>query len=338
MRWTNYFVHPGDNRYHVFAFPILEHADNFEDRLHKASIPFERHLESADGDATGRDEWLFGIHRDHFQGALHENHLVHATYRSKFIPVDGFRWSLLIGTLAVVLIAIIGALTQRANAQTDGWQIAASSTWMAPLVVLGAEPISHEDEGLSLTWTPTGGISFGMRLLRRFPSSWSVETGLETMRTWSDWDLEFQPSNSPLSLYDTLTLRTARYRMPLLARTHVPINNRSNLTAAAGISIDYLVSDAFTTGTQSHDEVYSDYMVEENRLHRFTFPLRAEIGYEFLPLKKDQLGFYVGAMWWRDWNQNRWGEATWTRELETADVRIFMAQAAFAFEFRIILP
>ena len=49
-------------------------------------------------------------------------------------------------------------------------------------------------------------------------------------------------------------------------------------------------------------------------------------------------GLYVGCIWWREWSTNRWGEAQWERDLEKADVRLFMPQAGFALEFRIILP
>ena len=353
MRWTNYFTHPGDNRYYVFAFGEELHANAFEKRLNDLGIDHERHLETAEGHSTGRNEWLFGVHRDYFKKALEANHLVHAEFRDKFIPVSGVRWSLLIGTLAVILFALAGAWTQRAQAQTmpngNDWQIAVSTTWLTPIEALGGEPVTVSEDGLDLDWTPTGGSSFGVRLLRRFPSAWSIETGLETVRYTSDWSLTFHPgfdnpqgpTESPLS--DTLSLRTSRYRIPLLARTHVQINDRSLLTAAAGLSFDYLLSDAFTTGSQSEGAIYSDYLIEENRQHRATLPLRFELGWEVLPTKRSgpaqkRPGVYLGVMFWREWNANRWGEATWTRQLETANVRLYMGQAAFALEFRLILP
>jgi hypothetical protein len=350
MRWTNYFTHPGDNRYHVFAFSEDEHADAFQKRLNEAGIEHERHLELLDNQPgrSDRSEWLFGVHRQYFKQALEANHLVHAQYRDKFIPSAGLRWGMLIGTLAVILLALAGAWTQRAQAQDmpngNDWQIAISSSWIAPLPLLAGESIAVEEDGLGLAWTPTGGGSFGMRLLRHFPSAWSLETGLETMRSTSDWALTFQPGfdngQAPpiAALSDTLSLRTSRYRMPILARTQVQLTNQTRLTAAAGISVDFLLSDAYTTGFQSVDAIYSDYLIEENRQHRVTMPLRVELGWEFLPTQKDRPGVYFGALWWREWNANRWGEATWTRQLETADVRLYMGQAAFALECRLILP
>ena len=46
MRWTNYFLHPSDNRYYVFTFKEEEHADRFEHSLSEDKIPFERNKES----------------------------------------------------------------------------------------------------------------------------------------------------------------------------------------------------------------------------------------------------------------------------------------------------
>jgi len=90
MRWTNYFIHPGDNRYYVFSFSEDEHADTFAERLERAGIAFERHQEES--------EWLFGVARSHFKEALNANHLVYAQYRTKFIPVKGLRNTMLLVT------------------------------------------------------------------------------------------------------------------------------------------------------------------------------------------------------------------------------------------------
>ena len=109
MRWTNYFIHPGDNRYYVFSFQEEEHAHAFEQRLRKETVPFERHLEE--------DEHLFGVHRSHFKKALNANHLVYAQYRTKFIPVRGLRNAMLIVTFGSLILALIGFFSTQANAQ-----------------------------------------------------------------------------------------------------------------------------------------------------------------------------------------------------------------------------
>lgn len=347
MRWTNYFIHPGDNRYYVFAFKEDEHADVFEIRLKDTDISYERHYEQDETTNDPSGEWLFGVHRKYFKEALNANHLVHAEFRTKFIPVQGLRWALLIGTLAAVMLAVIGALTQHAQAQSVNskkhWYLSLTGTYLTPLQALGAESITASDEGLELTWNPKGGSSFGVRLERQLQSAWSIGTGLEVLRTWSDWEMAFQPEfgippGPPTTLHDTLSLRTSRYRIPLMIRTSVPLNVKSRLTASAGISLDFLLSDVYSVGFQALDSIYSDYLIEENRQHRLTAPLRAELGYEFTPQDRNKLGWYIGVLWWREWSSNRWGEATWTRLLETADVRLYLGQAAFGAEIRLILP
>ena len=91
MRWTNYFIHPGDNRYYVFTYQEEKYADAFQARLDAGGIPFERHEENS--------EWLFGVARTYFKEAMNANHLVYAQYRTKFIHVKGLRNAMLIITL-----------------------------------------------------------------------------------------------------------------------------------------------------------------------------------------------------------------------------------------------
>ena len=100
MRWTNWYTHPGDNRYRVFTFGKLEHADEFAADLDDAGIEHERHLEG--------EEHLFGLHRRDFKPALRLNNLLHARHRTAFISNRIFRWGLLLFTAAAVAIAVIG--------------------------------------------------------------------------------------------------------------------------------------------------------------------------------------------------------------------------------------
>ncbi|MGA0434901.1 MAG: hypothetical protein ACO3MV_04465 [Flavobacteriales bacterium] len=332
MRWTNYFIHPGDNRYYVFAFKEALHADEFEQMLGDQSIGYERHMEDS--------EWLFGVHRDHFQKALHCNHLVHANHRNKFIPVKGLRYGLLIGTAAMIALAIAGAILNQCNAQTNlpKWELGMSTVGVIPLEMVGYEPIEASAEGLTLRWEPQFGSGFGLRMHRNFESSWSLETGLETLRMKSNWGLTFQPENESHTLSDTLTLRAGRYRLPIMAQTSVPVNLRWKLLAGGGLSVDFLISDVFTTGYQQEDIFYNEYQVEENRQRRWTVPLRAELGGMYRPAAKEKVGFYLGCIWWREWSTNRWGEAQWERMLEKANVLLFMPQSGFAIEVRAILP
>lgn len=333
MRWTNYFIHPGDNRYYVFSFQETAHAEEYEEMLRTAEVPFERHEEG--------EQWLFGVPRTHFREALRCNHLVHAHHRTKFIPVAGLRYALLLITGAVLVVALVGALSATGSAQerTPEWELGLSSVGVLPLEAVGYEPIEAFDEGLTLQWQPQVGSGFGLRMHRNFKgSSWSIETGLETLRMRSNWGLVFASEISGEETSDTLSLRAGRYRLPLLAQTKVPLNQRWELLAGGGVCVDFLLSDVFTTGYQQIGTVYHEYQVEENRQRRWGVPLRAEIGALYRPADAKKAGLYVGCIWWREWSTNRWGEAQWERDLEKADVRLFMPQAGFALEFRIILP
>lgn len=332
MRWTNYFIHPGDNRYYVFTFREETHAAEYEAMLNAANIPFEPHEED--------DQFLFGIARTHFREALRCNHLVHAKYRTKFIPVKGLRYAMLIVTAAVLLLAIAGALTSaKAQARTTAWELGVSTVGVLPLEAVGYESIQAEADGLTLQWQPQVGSGFGLRMRRNFKGSpWSIETGLETLRMTSDWGLSFVSEVSGETTADTLSLRAGRYRLPLLAQTKVPLNQRWELNAGAGLTLDFLLSDVFTTGYQQLGDIYHEYQVEENRQRRWTVPLRAEIGALYRPADPKKAGIYAGCIWWREWSTNRWGEAQWERLLEKSNVRLFMPQAGFALEVRIILP
>ena len=336
MRWTNYFIHPGDNRYYVFTFRDEAHANEFQRMLVEGKVEFEPHQE--DG------QRMFGVHRNHFQQALHCNHLVHARHRSKFIPIAGLRYALIIGTAAVLAIAIAGAWLSRARAQSLSaqgsakWELGVSAVGVIPLEAVGYESLEASEEGLTLGWHPQFGSGFGVRLQRNFSSTWQLQTGLETMRMTSDWELTFAPENEDFTLADTLSLRAGRYRIPLLAQTTVRVNQRVELHAGGGFSVDFLLSDVFTTGYQQEDIFYNEYQVEENRQRRWTIPLRAEFGGMYRPANRSKPAIYLGCIWWREWSTNRWGEAQWERMLEKARVRLFMPQAGFAVEARIILP
>ena len=339
MRWTNYFIHPGDNRYYVFSFNEDEHADTFAERLERAGIAFERHREE--------NEWLFGVARSHFKQALNANHLVYAQYRTKFIPVTGLRNTMLLVTLGAIVLALIGYFSTQANAQQikrqSPWSLSVGALFVVPLEAVGLELVTASNEGLEAVWNPKGGNGFGARIRRDINNQWSLALGLETMRLLADWELKYVPdwevnTNEEGALSDTLRLRSSRYRMPFLGTVRVPVNNKTELSAAAGMSLDFLLSDVFTAGYQQNDAIYSDYSVEENRQQRWSLPLRADIGIKIKGATSDDIAFYLGATYWREWNSNRWGEAQWTQGLDASKVRIFLPQSAFAVDFRIFLP
>lgn len=105
MRWTNWYEHPGDNRYQVFEFRSTALADEYQADLEAAGVEFERAPVEEDGDGTVE---RFGIHKRHFQAALRANHLLHGRHRRPFIPNALLRWAMLIITAATLGLAVMG--------------------------------------------------------------------------------------------------------------------------------------------------------------------------------------------------------------------------------------
>ena len=122
MRWVNHYTHPGDTRYHVFVFREAHYASRFEERCREEKLPYERHEEEG--------EVMFGIAKTHFQAALRANHLVHAEFRSHFIPNKGWRWGLLAFTGVVLALALWGWLT----ATSAHGQVEAGLPWELDVV------------------------------------------------------------------------------------------------------------------------------------------------------------------------------------------------------------
>ena len=339
MRWTNYFIHPGDNRYYVFTYQEEKYADAFQARLDAGGIPFERHEENS--------EWLFGVARTYFKEAMNANHLVYAQYRTKFIPVKGLRNAMLIITLGSIILALIGFCATTANAQrmkaSSPWSLSVGGLYVIPLEAVGLEAVSADNEGLNVIWNPKGGAGFGARIRRDINAQWSAELGLETLRLLADWELRYVPewetnTTGEGALTDTLQLRSSRYRLPLLGTVRVPVTAKTELSASAGVSFDFLLSDVYTADYQQNGTIYSDYSIEENRQRRWTVPLRADIGMKIKGNSDEDVAFYLGVTYWREWNSNRWGEAQWQHGLDQSKVRIFLPQSAFALDVRIFLP
>lgn len=113
MRWTNWYLHPADNRYYVFEFRDADLADAYESGLKDAAIEFEREASETGSDHDGAPDGRprahrFGVHRQHFKEALKVNHLLHGQHRAPFIPHAGLRWAMLVVTAAAVALALLG--------------------------------------------------------------------------------------------------------------------------------------------------------------------------------------------------------------------------------------
>lgn len=105
MRLTNYYEHPGDNRYYVFEFATDELANEFEQYLQQRQVIFERHF-----DEEASKNFMFGVSRDRLRDAMWCNNMVYAKHRQPFISNTFFKWSILLITGTFIALAIIGYL------------------------------------------------------------------------------------------------------------------------------------------------------------------------------------------------------------------------------------
>ncbi len=350
MRWTNHFEHPGDNRYTVFTFPDEAEADAFRSRLEALGIAFESHV-----DHDEREPYLFAVSKRNFREALHENHLIKAQTRTKFIPVAGLRWALLIGTALVVGLAVLGAFR---TAQAQGWELAVEGGVLPAVEALGTAPIAVNADTLGepflgATWLPTGGARFAVRIVRPLNASWRLATGLTVQRMGADWELAFEDvdglgNRSGQIVNASLRLRGVRYRLPVIATTSVRLTNAQRLLAGAGLGLDFTPSDVFTTGSLLIDSAYHDFRVAENRTRLWNVPLIAELGWAVRPdgeagwnpnqpSSQTIRGFYVGIHWSRELFRTRWGEAIWEHELSEQTTRLWMGPTSVAFVVRLTL-
>lgn len=351
MRWTNYFEHPGDNRYYVFSFPDEQEAAAFRTRLENQGIAFEAHH-----DPSEREPFLFGVHRRWFKEALHANHLVKAATRTKFIPVAGLRWMLLVGTAVAVGLAVLGFF-RTAKAQ-GGWELAVEGGWLPAVDALGASaiPAATDSAGqpyLGAVWTPTGGSRFAVRLTHPLNAAWRLSTGLTVQRMGADWALTFEDvdglgNRTGQTVESTLRLRGVRYRLPVLATTSVRLTEQQRVLAGAGLGADFTPSDVFAASSTQIDSAYHDVQIAENRTRLWNVPLLVELGWEFRPdgnsgWNPDAAsthairGIYLGMQWSRELFQTRWGEAVWKYELSEQRTRLWMNPTAVAFVLRLTL-
>ena len=173
MRWTNYFIHPGDNRYYVFSFKEENHKEMFEKALIAEKIPFENF---EDEELEYGAKYLFGIPRTHINEAMRENNLLHASIRGPFIKSKTLRWSLLLITGFMIALSLLGALSSRAYGQS--WELAVQTRLSTPFKLVGMEPQTFSADGLTTTWSPKVGQSFGVRMQYRGHGNFAEFTSL----------------------------------------------------------------------------------------------------------------------------------------------------------------
>jgi len=365
MRWTNYFEHPGDNRYYVFTFPDLQESDDFKRRLEAQGIEYEAHCDEEgsfqpDGEtkpagAIQTEAFLFAVNRRNFKEALRQNHLLKATTRAKFIQSTGLRWTLLLITGTLVALAVLGFFR---NAHAQGWEMAIEAGYLPALDALGASSITTVEDtlgepSLTTTWNPTGGSRLAVRLDRSLNDAWRISTGITVQRMGANWNVAFEDVDASGErtgelVEQSLRLRGVRYRIPVLGITSVKLSEKQRLMAGGGLGADFTPSDVFAAGSLQADSAYHDLQIAENRTRIWNVPLLAELGWAYRPDgsagwnpnaqgKRTIRGVYFGVHWSRELLQNRWGEAIWKHELSEQRTPFWMGPTSVAFVVRLTL-
>jgi hypothetical protein len=331
MRLTNYFIHPADNRYYVFSFQEEDHSMIFKDLLENKSIPFEF---QKDEELEYGAKYLFGVPRTHFQDALKQNHLLYADIRSPFIPNKYFRWLLLVITAVFLLLAILGALSTKMNAQTlpkkSVWELSVLARMNTPFSMVGVEDEAFEDLGLTSVWSPKIGQELGMRLQYRLKKNWSFGTGIQ----WAsrNYSIELHYSNDTLAIndFDTIPqLRTVGYRIPFFAETRVPLGLGYFVSATAGLGVEIKPSDSYV-----NSDNYEAYL---GRVRWASLHMISEIGLYKEP-ERDKPGWYIGLYWSKGVGKSIWVEQV---VLFESDYRIvsrgYLNSTLAGIELRILL-
>ena len=303
MRWTNYFIHPADNRYYVFSFKEKNHKEMFEKALIAEKIPFENF---EDEELEYGAKYLFGIPRTHLNEAMKENNLLHASIRGPFIKSKTLRWSLLLITGFMIALSLLGALSSQAYGQS--WELAVQTRLSTPFKLVGMEPQTFSADGLTTTWSPKVGQGFGVRLHYRFKENWTFGSGLLWLRNNYKIDYHYQNDTLGLSSFDTIPLlRASVYQIPFLAETRVPLGAGYFVTAAAGIGLELRPSDVFVQGYADDGINSRSYEAYLGRVRWMSVLMMAELGLEKEP-KGETPGWYLGVYWSRALGNTIWVE------------------------------
>ena len=105
LNLTNYSDHPTRIGYTVYRFFEKERAGYFEELLTKENVYFETSVEELDNTI-----YLFGVRKGDAKQVMNANYLVSARFRKKIIPNSYFRWGVLLFFIAVLTLAVIGAI------------------------------------------------------------------------------------------------------------------------------------------------------------------------------------------------------------------------------------
>lgn len=335
MRWVNHYTHPGDTRYHVFVFRDSLHASRFQERCEDEGIPFERHEE--DGES------MFGISKVHFGEALRANHLVHAEYRSHFIPSRAWRWGLLVFTGSVIAIALLGWLTSTAaHGQVEAglpWELDVVSRVHVPSDALGMQPSLVAGQGVEASWTPQVGAEFGLRIHRRLKEGWTLGGGVEWVRREHGLVVQYRNDTLGIATSDTLSpMRSLAYRLPLLGGIRVPLGYEDlEIQASAGLGLEWKTSETVVSElvqTSGADHIVQAY---QGRTKYVTVPVLAEVGLQ-RRAEGNRPGWYVGWFWSSPIGRDAWAENTWTSGSTSGLARNWLNLVVTGLDVRLVLP
>ena len=111
LKLTNFQTHPKNTSYVVFHFHTLEMANDFGIKLTLHDIPFER-----DNPDDGEEEkYYFGIKKIYFKKVKKLNYEVYGKHRKPILGNQVYKWIVLGFTLAILALAITGAIVSNSN-------------------------------------------------------------------------------------------------------------------------------------------------------------------------------------------------------------------------------
>ena len=105
---VNYVRHPSDPNYVVFRFADRKRADDFEKSLSEKKIWFER----AEENTRNKTYILFGIHNRDHSAVERINYEVEGRNRNFIIGNKLMRWTLIVFTLGLIVLASVGYCTR----------------------------------------------------------------------------------------------------------------------------------------------------------------------------------------------------------------------------------
>ena len=106
---VNYIQHPSNSNYIVYRFADINRANSFEEALIDKKIWFEKSSEQK----RSKKYFLFGVHKRDYNETKKINYSIEAKHKKPFIPTRFLRYTLLLFSAIVMLLAIIGYCKQQ---------------------------------------------------------------------------------------------------------------------------------------------------------------------------------------------------------------------------------